>query len=221
MATFRQAMDWLRPGYIAKTPDMRGYMRRTPVASRVVNTGDDAATKPYIYKNAQGTEITKSAGLALLELPSETIGIAVSHDRDAYSSAPDAGYYPDPAGIGSPGYEFVADMVFDLELVENPNWVNSYDSDSKAVYVIRCWQVGGTETSSGDLRKYRVCTVSNTSDTGTSPTATPRPLSTTDSLPGDLVLDGQTLEIMLSGDWEVNQVTEATYVASSTSSARW
>lgn len=197
MADFGTAVRYLRPGYIAKTSTMRGYLRRHELGSRDENPNyvQGGSEPEYLYYRYEGgTRVQKTAAGDIAEI----LGYLKTPEETAGSTGPSAS------------------VVFDLEFVENAAW-NNADSDSRRVYAFRCYQTGGTETSSGDAREWRVTAVSANSD-GTSPSATPGARSGSAS---DLHIDADTFEMLVSQDWEYNQVSEEDYVASSTSQARW
>lgn len=190
MSDFGTAVRNLRPGYIAKTTKMRGYLRRHEIGSRSVDPGDPSAYIYYHYEDGRRN--------------------ALSPSTTPTASAVEAALSLPESGAGS------ADVVFDLEFVENADWTQE---DSKRVYVFRCFQTGGTETSSGDSRTWRVTTVSSNADGASPSTVTVQPK--TSSTESDLLIDAATFEMLVSQDWEYNQQLEADYVASTTSQARW
>lgn len=198
MADFGTAVRNLRPGYIAKTATMRGYLRRHEIGSRSADPEDSGSYLYYRYSDGRRNLLSSSttptaASVAAALVPPET-------------------------GAAS------ADVVFDLEFVENAGWSDS-DSDSRRVYVFRCYQTGGTETSTGTSGTWRVALVSDTSGDASPSTVTPKERYDAGNSGEDrysqLKLDADTFEMLVSQDWEYNQVTEASYVASTTSQARW
>ena len=195
MADFGTAVRNLRPGYIAKTTRMRGYLRRHELGSRSANpdyVSGGSAPEYLFYRYEDGRRVQKT-------------GSAAS---------------PISTALEVPGTSDVADVAFDLEFVENAAWDNS-DSDSKRVYVFRCWQRGGTETSPGDSRLWHVTTVTGTGEDGSDDELPDSPFPDYSVTYSDLKLDSATFEILVSQDWEYNVQTEADYVASTGSTARW
>lgn len=198
MADFGTAVRNLRPGYIAKTATMRGYLRRHEIGSRSVDPEDSSSYLYYQYKDGRRNLLSASTTPTAASVTTALV--------------------PPETGAAS------ADVVFDLEFVENADWSNS-DSDSKRIYVFRCYQTGGTETSTGTSRTWRIALVSDTSGDASPSTVTPKQRYDAGNSGADrysqLKLDADTFEMLVSQDWEYNQVTEADYVASTTSQARW
>lgn len=226
MSDFSTVMNELRPGYIAKTPKMKGYLRLHEVASRVPGESNGYV---YTYRGTQAASgsANEANAQAALRLP--------SGDAESASSA--------ETEVGDLLYE--ADAVFDLELVENPEW-SSADADGQRTYVFRCWQRGASSPDGGfDRRWWRVTRSSQGVppggsgaewggvDGGNAPvhpsSVVPVALGAagTDSQgasaqgASDLKVDNDTLGILLAQDWECNRTTEADYVAASTSVRRW
>ena len=203
MADFGTAVRNLRPGYIAKTVTMWGYVRRHEIGSRdpnpnYVSGGSEPEYLYYAYADGKRTRVTDSSAISAILSKLFT-------PEEVYASA------------ASPA----ANVVFDLEFVENVRWQD--EGDRRRVYVFRCYQSGGTETTPGDSRVWRACSVPSGTGTGeppVSPTPTVLPVEGADSY-SDLMIDAPTFGMFVSQDWEYNQVTEAAYVASSTSVARW
>lgn len=212
MADFGTAVRNLRPGYIAKTSTMRGYLRRHELGSRLENPNyvSGGSEPEYLYyKYEGGSRVRKTAAGDIAEI----LGYLKTPEETAGSTGPSA------------------NVVFDVEFVENAAWSDA-DSDSKRVYAFRCYQTGGTETNAGTSRTWRVDLVSGTGEDGSdadslpdSPVATPKQRYDTGNSGADrysqLKIDADTFEMLVSQDWEYNQVTEEEYVASSTSQARW
>lgn len=208
MADFGTAVRNLRPGYIAKTTKMRGYVRRHELYSRSPNPSTEVGADAYLYytySNGARTQVDAgdvNAAKAALKPPT---------DRAA-----------DLVGLASDGK---ADVVFDLEFVENANYT---DTDSKRVYVFRCFQVGGTETSYGDWRIWCVPTTSpagadadvNNDSLPDSPSGV-AVADSSKSAVSPMGVDSATFEMLVSQDWEYNQQLETDYVTSANSVERW
>ena len=198
MAYFGDVARRLQPGYIAKTPTMKGYVRRHTVAYRT-ESGEG-----YDYYDKDGVKQTEASGIAAVQ----ALLVLPEGDRDR----------------GSPATEF--DCVFDLELVENPSWSSAgsgagVDQDALGgalqAYPFRCWQEGGTERTYGDRRLWRVCTYVD--GTGW----VPRALYDGQAMQySSLKLDSATADAFLfSPDWTCNDTLESDYAASVSSTSRW
>lgn len=233
MAYFGDAVNRLTGDRIAKTPTMKGYVRRHVMAYRTDaadgEVGDNVADghkyfTAYDYSTSAGTAATSSN-------LSDTRALLVLNpaDRD----------YP-------AGSDHEADFRFRYEFVENPSWANK-DGDKKILYAVDCWQWGGSVNSTSyDRRVFRVTTRATPgsaessapaagataftvawllenatvgSDSGLYGTYTISG-STATPASSDLLLDNETLAILMASDWTYD-VPESEYVASMSSLSRW
>ena len=216
MADFGTAVRNLRPGYIAKTPNMRGYLRRHELFSRVADDSKfgestDPGYAHYTYSYDSATRTWHRSA------PANSASRTAVYNKCTL---------PEHVGAVTDATAQVADVVFDLEFVENADWTQG--DDSSRIYVFRCYQWGGSETTSGDVRRWRVARLqpdasSSQSSTASPPVVAQLPEGTSNGNDpfSELKLDAATFEILASGDWEYNQQTESDYVESSGSTARW
>jgi len=109
-----------------------------------------------------------------------------------------------------------ADFVFDAVFFENDSWADA-DADSKGTYAFRCWQKGGSQSSQGDSRAWRVCATSRDATADSDGSFVPQPQSA--SAFSDMKLDAQLFELFLSSDWESMDVAD--YESSLVSVRRW